>query len=532
MHSITNSIPMDPFDRHLKDFFIDAEVDIDTGKIWEAVEPTLPPEPATRGPAWLRWLIGVIILLGALLWVTIMERHTAKSSEQPVIIEQKTERPGHEIVDKHTRSNPSQPSNNEEGRPAAALAAGVQRSDSETPMSRSTNRKKSDRHTPDYEGVVKGLNVTGKHLTDASIKEDHPGRKNSNLVNTGDKPATQSSNPLHPRIAAMEKNEHPSQEHPIARGATGNSPSAAAKIPVGEKKRKEHSSNMYVKPYPPISDIGRQEISPPVSNGLDLPLLPVIAPLKGVKDCYDFSLRIWRHELDIYAGPDYTPMKFTPKSSADAHYAELRDRTESALESFSLGVQYNIRHRKGFFFGVGVNYSQIDEKFELKSLQSDTMFRNGVVRIDIDSVGGKHMQTGQKRIFEVTNWDKRTYNYYRFLSIPLTIGYGFGVGRFGIEPAVGLDINLFHIKKGEILLPSGLPAYITDGHPKEVDVYRTWTGLSLTGAVKVLYPYTDRLDFFAEPYLRLPLRSMTVSSYSLDQKRDTYGLRLGVRVKL
>ncbi len=523
---------MDPFERHLKEVFADAEVPIDSGKIWQAVEPGLPRMPRRPGIVWLRWFIALMVFVVLILvsgyFRKAQEENRGAGMQSSAQIKTSSEeafpqkdQSSHDLPDMPNSQMggiASMPSSEEKSKVSASLHMPHKRQHTALNSSASIVNKDEAKA---IHGTVDGLK--NKLLTSPRKAETRQGAISSSSNNV----ISAAKRIPHPRMESFQANRRSGIVPKHISLASGNASSVSSKS--GNTKENITIS----KSLPPIAPIAPSAFVPlwgvPLSP---LPGHPVIRPSGRVRDCYDFSLRVWRHELDVYVGPDYTPMKFSPKKDADQYYADLRERTESALESFSIGAQYNIRHRRGFFFGIGLNYSQIDEKFELNSLQTDTMFRNGVVRIDIDSTGKKHPQNGPKRIYEVTNWDKRTYNYYRFLSIPLTLGYGFGIRGFGIEPSLGLDINLFHLKKGEILMPDRLPGYITDGHPKEEPVYHNWAGLSITGGLKLLYPYSDRMDFFAEPYMRYPLKSLTLDAYPVSQKRDTYGLRLGLRVKL
>ncbi len=525
MHLITNNIPMDPFERHIRTVFEDAEVPIDVDRIWSAVEPTLPALQPVNWHAWRKWILGILLILISAVgtWWTLrttshpspivsLKNNHLPSSDKGSYEMVKTPLPTHQGELHNTPNSPKDASAAilpNKSKEQTALTNSKDPIQIKTDENRKTNPPK-----PLHPHASSSLSISNSKMIDLN------GEAVGILLS-------------HPKTASSDQTTDHNEGNSLSKLSDQRELESALARPSSDDNAKKDTTNSdLTKIAPPIIHIGIGEIN---YLGIAQPqvLLPLVfIPLaRGVKDCYDFSLKVWRHELDVYIGPDYTPIRFTPKTSSDARYADLRKRTESSLESFSIGVQYNIRHRSGFFIGVGLNYSQIDEKFELQSLQTDTAFRNGVVRIDIDSTGKEHMQTGQKRIFEVTKWDKRTYNYYRFLSIPIVLGYGFRVGSLGVEPAVGLDINLFHKKKGEILLPTGLPGYITDGHPKEVAVYNRWAGLSLTGSLKVLYPFRDRWDLFAEPYMRYPLRSLTIDTYSLDQKRNTYGLRFGARFK-
>jgi opacity protein-like surface antigen len=78
-----------------------------------------------------------------------------------------------------------------------------------------------------------------------------------------------------------------------------------------------------------------------------------------------------------------------------------------------------------------------------------------------------------------------------------------------------------------------LPVSITTGKSVASPYqFKNNVGVGLTGGVGVYYKLTDLLHVLAEPYFRYNLKPMSKEALTLQQKYNTIGVRLGVRLDL
>ena len=247
-----------------------------------------------------------------------------------------------------------------------------------------------------------------------------------------------------------------------------------------------------------------------------------------LNDCYSFSENSVRYVLDAYIALD-APFKSLKENTdqLDFDYVDARKNSEKYLEAFSAGLAFNVIHRTGLFVSTGINYSQIDEKFSHIHTEVETIFDSIIVRIEIDSAGGMDTVKKYGPITSETINESTIYNYYRLVDIPLSIGYQFHKNNWTFEVQMGAMFNLLFNKKGKILHNTQNVIDISDNSVETI--FKKNYGISLFGGIKILYPVTNRIGIFAEPYGRISLKPITIDGYSLSQKYNTVGLRLGAR---
>lgn len=249
--------------------------------------------------------------------------------------------------------------------------------------------------------------------------------------------------------------------------------------------------------------------------------------LPELNDCYDFGLRSWLWTVDTYIGFNYANKSLSNKQNdASGHeYIRIRNNSERYLDAFEGGVAVSAVHRSGMMISSGVNYSQIDEKFNFLQVRDTSRFDSIVVRIEIDSAGRADSIKSWREVTVRTAKDILTYNTYRMVDIPIALGYQFHKGKWTIEIQGGAMINLLFKKEGEILDPSKAVIDITENE----SVFKNGLGLTLFGSVKAIYPVTDRIGIYAEPTMRFQLSSITADNYPLNQRYNQFGLRAGAR---
>ncbi|KXK36938.1 MAG: hypothetical protein J5I52_08005 [Saprospiraceae bacterium] len=232
--------------------------------------------------------------------------------------------------------------------------------------------------------------------------------------------------------------------------------------------------------------------------------------------------------LDVYYSNDYIFKQL--KGDAEA-LKDMRTKTESPLYSFSAGIRfgYNIGYRWNLH--TGINYSQINEKFEYTDPESnqvriiivkDYVYENGII---VDSV------VRQEQV-EVPGTKKHlVYNKYRNIDIPILARFTILANRYlSLSAVAGPYINVSSVKKGMIISDkTNKPVYISVPDNEGEAVYKNQVGVSLFGSLSLAYHLSPRIDFLLEPYAKLQTQPITLSTYPLEQKNNTFGLSTGLR---
>jgi hypothetical protein len=223
--------------------------------------------------------------------------------------------------------------------------------------------------------------------------------------------------------------------------------------------------------------------------------------------------------LEIYAGPDYAFRSL--QDTGNSAYLQKRKESTKFKSGFSAGIRYTKVFKNSMSVRGGVNFSQINEKFNFN--QGNIVQVTYIINANGDTIGS-YTTTGSRY--------KTTINRYRSIDIPLMVGYELGNGKLHANINAGPVINIYSWQKGDVLDASGNPVSITTGKSSSPYQFKTNAGLGFMGAVSVYYKLGDKLHIMAEPYFRYNLSQMNKESITLRQKYHTAGLRLGIRLDL
>ncbi len=231
------------------------------------------------------------------------------------------------------------------------------------------------------------------------------------------------------------------------------------------------------------------------------------------------------YAMDFDLGLAFTEKYLQATSQDYKYYEKQRIQTESVLESFCTNMLFNIRHKSGLFVRTGINFTQIDELFS--DLDSIDIEKNttGTTEIFINEEGNAITSSGDLKLIEHKVWNMNVYNYYRFLDIPLHLGYAINFGKAILEIESGISYNILFLRKGQIIGTEGFPIDIS----RQKDIFKLSTGLNITSGIRFLYPIKEHL-FYIEPNFRYSLQKITVEKYPLTQKYLNYGIKLGYRM--
>lgn len=228
----------------------------------------------------------------------------------------------------------------------------------------------------------------------------------------------------------------------------------------------------------------------------------------------------WNKEyVDFYSSADYVIRQFndTPNSS----YMQMRKQSTRFSSAFSVGARYNKVFENGLSFRVGLNYSQINEKFQF--VQGNIIQLQYILNANGDTIGS------YEAVFKRY---KTSYNHYRTVDIPITVGYEKMFGKCTMNFGAGIVFNAYSWNRGEVLDNNLQPVNINSTDSTNPYQLRTNIGIGGIASASFYYPINEKWKVFAEPYLRYNFSSMSSAELSLKQKYHTAGLKLGLRIDL
>ena len=239
----------------------------------------------------------------------------------------------------------------------------------------------------------------------------------------------------------------------------------------------------------------------------------------------------WEHDLGIQAGPALAIRLLSDGGgvSAPAGLLEGRKETESSLESFTAGIFYSAATRKGLVLKTGLEYRQANEKFYLAYNTTEIDHVNGILTVTVDDAGNTIGQTtGAKTVTKTTEYSNTAYNHYRFVNLPVGIGYRKSGKKSRWELSGGVDFNLLFRAEGTICNSEIVPTPFEYGTTMYENTFRNTTGMGFWGAYGYDWRLTDQLRWQLSANIQIPFHPVSGPDYELVQRYINIGLQVGV----
>lgn len=216
------------------------------------------------------------------------------------------------------------------------------------------------------------------------------------------------------------------------------------------------------------------------------------------------------------------------RSTASADYLQTRESSETALDAVRINLDVMAQHKSGMYIKSGLEYEQINERFEAYLESDSTTVESGqILAITIARDGTSTQTTGNGEV-STTYWTRqRIFNHYHSIDIPLLIGYSRTQKdqRLGWFVEGGASVNLWFRASGKIIDPTGQLLLLED----KPSLFKSQTGLSLVGAVGLTYQVTGQLSIWANPAIKYRLRSISSEESPIDQTYRNLGFNVGMR---
>jgi hypothetical protein len=280
-------------------------------------------------------------------------------------------------------------------------------------------------------------------------------------------------------------------------------------------------------------------ISPRFLHGVRMPMAASLVHntdasaelMKDVKAC-PFHFDTQNKSVDVYLSNEYGLKTLVADPSMSEH-VQMRQQTETGRYSFGAGVRfgYNLSYRWNLH--TGVNYSQINEKFEYTDPESnqtrlitikDYVYDNGKI---VDSII-------TEEVVIVPGMTKmKIFNTYRTLDIPVLARFTIFANRWmSLSALGGVYINLTSRQHGTILGPDNKTLVnISPSDTNGPSVFKTQLGVSGMAGASVAIHLNSSIDFLLEPHVRYYTSYMNTENYPANQKFTVTGLITGLRYK-
>lgn len=235
--------------------------------------------------------------------------------------------------------------------------------------------------------------------------------------------------------------------------------------------------------------------------------------------CPDFNNKDNGSYLDIYSSVDFINRQFS--DSANSIYLKNRNEVTTSQLSFSAGLRYVKEFGTHFNFSAGLNYCQINEQFKFSK-------GNIIQIIYVTNASGDTIDIYQT---ESTRY-KTTYNKYRTIDLPISIGYGWKINKWDFIANTGVVMNIISFYKGDILNSDLQPIAMNASSLSKAYQLKTNIGLGFIGSMSIVRQLNNKFSVFTEPCFRYNFSLMNKETTHFKQRFTTTGLRLGLRMNL
>jgi hypothetical protein len=234
---------------------------------------------------------------------------------------------------------------------------------------------------------------------------------------------------------------------------------------------------------------------------------------------------------EVYFGNDFPIRKLTAREPAFENLAAARRESEKPLYSYSIGARLGFSIAKNFTLFTGVNYSQINEKFDYvdpessqtKVIKTTLYIKDGMGNIKDSTFTFDTIMIPGTLVYKIRNQ-------YTTIDLPFFLGYQVWKNdKVNIVLNAGVMANIMLKKEGMALLESTFSA--ANFNRQDSNTFNHSLGLSTMMGIQFNYNLTDHLDLYIEPNVRFQHRGLTSKEYPLRHSYYTISFLTGARYK-
>jgi hypothetical protein len=230
--------------------------------------------------------------------------------------------------------------------------------------------------------------------------------------------------------------------------------------------------------------------------------------------------------FEVYGSPDVAFKSV--KATSNAGYISKKDSSETPQLSYTAGFRISRSIGENLLMKTGLQYSQINERFDLRTENERRITTVITIRTIIGQSGADSTVRDTTSVEQIGYRVQRTYNRYRSIDIPLLLSYEFGNEKLKFAVNAGAIINLRSWYSGNTLNDS-LAVISIDS--KSSGIYKQNIGVGLYAGISIIKPVSNRLEVFLEPHFRYNFTNMSkTAGYS--QRFNAAGVSFGIRYRI
>ncbi|MEO6189708.1 MAG: hypothetical protein ABIO44_04350 [Saprospiraceae bacterium] len=244
-------------------------------------------------------------------------------------------------------------------------------------------------------------------------------------------------------------------------------------------------------------------------------------------DCFQRNISPLSHfALDAYYSPEISMRTMVAKDEPSILYTQKRAGSESYVGASSFGFRASYVNKQGIAIRTGINFCKIKERFEFLS-RSDS----GWVFHTYPVGSGKPKDS----TWVAMNVIEKRYNTYKFLDVPIILGYEIDLADFVFSLNAGLGFNISSSYAGKVYSKDLVTTIDLSSAKSDVsseNYFKQKIGISIIGSFGLNYKINRKLMLLAEPTIRYYMKPITSSSYPIDQKYLQLGISTGLRYRI
>ncbi|MFK7806204.1 MAG: hypothetical protein AB8F74_00255 [Saprospiraceae bacterium] len=476
------------FEKHIRKTLSNQEEYVDAEAIWQGVEPHVRPEKKRRKFFWWFFFgLAAGLVTAGLLWTSIGLDNENLNAEVSITEKQNTT-PQNSKASISTIFHENEKNNN----------------NTSTEVDSKRNAKEKQSLTR-KKNVSENANST-KSISNSSATVSKKTKAPKNIKQTVNSPSGKTE------VGEMTTSD------PLQSGKTnliqGEFPIEKEKEVVGEvvDKKAIRSSTLvdvaalsFEIPMKPISEDGE-----------------LITPIQ--------KQRKWHYAIGAYGGVGRVSDKLNANiESENPLYLAEREKTETQLESVSLGLSLTAKYKSHLSFRSGLEYHRIARRFnyEVNQIDSDRVPNTILSTYINNTTGDTFYETGTITNTSSNTFEKEVFNYFHRLDVPLMLGYTTNGKRFRFGLEAGVHVNALLYRKGKILLDNEQSPFY-DLNNDESKWYRTNVGVTPVLQSSLSYRVGPRMEIHTSPYYRFNT-TYSSSKSNVRERYSDFGVQLGLK---
>lgn len=236
----------------------------------------------------------------------------------------------------------------------------------------------------------------------------------------------------------------------------------------------------------------------------------------------------FQFSIGLQGGASAAMCQLSTEDAGAQNLLELRQRTEQSLEVLQAGLRLGLVHRSGFGLASGLQWTRIAERMEFRDevVNQDSVY--GIMALAVNPFGDTTPIYGQVPHTTTTSINKRYYNYYQLIDLPLLAGYQQQVGKWWLGAEAGVYINLRLRSRGQILQPDYSGLDLAEAQP---ELFPNRIGLSYHLGLRASRELWPGVHLSLSPQWRY-LPTLSVADNPIRQRYQLFGLQVGVVCEL